>query len=80
MAKFIEYKTIEKKDYEQIIQHGYYPISMYGKQKIDESIKEWIENNVDGCWSTFSFSIPTFGQSYCFSEENDAMAFKLMFE
>lgn len=77
MAKFIEYRTIKKGSYEMIAKYGYFVIPVYGKQKINESTKKWIEDNVNGCWTTFSFAIPKHGQSYCFLEELDAMAFKL---
>lgn len=77
MAKFIKYSTIKKESHEMIAKYGYIVISVYGKQKINKSTKKWIEDNVNGYWTTFSFVIPKHGRSYCFLEELDAMAFKL---
>jgi len=77
MANFIKYETIKKKYNEPITKYGYRIVPIYGKQTVDESITAWIENNINGDWTTFSFAAPECGQGYCFSEELDVVAFKL---
>lgn len=79
MANFIKYDSIKKnkKYFEPITKYGYNIVPIYGKQNVDESIMSWIENNINGDWTTFSFVAPEDGQGYCFLEELDTVAFKL---
>lgn len=80
MAEYFEFDSIFN-GYSLPEEMGYSIVSLFGKDKTEYDhrniINEWIEENISGPWSTFMFGIPRDGQSYCFLDEEDAMAFRL---
>lgn len=84
MAEYIPYKVVSNGGEVSPSEYGYHIIPLYNLHTVKSllydlhaikpEIKKWIENNIDNKWSAFEF---TQGVSYCFYEEEDAMAFKL---
>ena len=76
MAKFIECNKLTSPTNDI-----YHIVSIYGLQGVGYDVSDWIEDNLDGKWTTYSFgyqcSLGNGGQAYCFSDESDAIAFKL---
>lgn len=75
MAKFIEFNIASDNGKRPLLKYGYYIIPIYGIHGVEYEKSNWIEDNLHGHWTSYVFGR---GQSYCFSNELDAMAFKLM--
>lgn len=77
MANYIE--IMKAKHYQEIniTEVGFVIVPIYGSIKLDDDKKKWIENNLEGIWTSFRFGMPKDGHGYCFKNEDDAMAFKL---
>lgn len=76
MATFVDMNLISG-DEKIPADYGYHIVPIYTEYHISSEKKKWIENNLDGKWSSFTFGVPSMGQTYCFFNKSDAMAFKL---
>ena len=80
MANYIDicgHRTINKPDNMAEATIDYYQIPIFGPEYFFEEILEWINDNLNGDWTYFSFSVPDMRITYCFKLDEDIMAFKL---